>query len=62
MILQAIILAIGMKKMTKNNPTTVYLLMEEVDPIGVYHHKLDAQNDAIKYELHNYTITELELV
>ena len=51
-----------MKKMTKNNPTTVYLLMEEIDPIGVYHHKLDAQNDAIKYELHNYTITELELV
>ena len=39
----------------------VYVLMEEVDPIAVYYNKLDAQNDALKYELHNWNIIAREL-
>lgn len=40
---------------------TVYVLMEEVDIVGVYATKLMAQDDAIKYELRNYTISECTL-
>ena len=43
-------------------PILVYVLMEEVDPIAVYYNKLDAQNDALKYELHNWNIIARELV
>ena len=42
-------------------PILVYVLMEEVDPIAVYYNKLDAQNDALKYELHNWNIIAREL-
>jgi len=47
--------------MNKPEPKLVYILMEEVDPIAVYYTKLDAQNAAIKYELHNYIIIAREL-
>ena len=36
--------------------------MEEGDPIAVYFRKIDAQNDAIKYQLHNWIIVARELV
>ena len=42
-------------------PILVYVLMEEGDPIAVYYNKLDAQNDALKYELHNWYIIAREL-
>ena len=42
-------------------PILVYVLMEEVDPIAVYYNKLDAQNDALKYELYNWNIIAREL-
>jgi hypothetical protein len=50
------------KSKTKKPVVTVYLLMDEVDPIGVYYNKIDAQNAAITYDFLNYTITEMELV
>lgn len=43
-------------------PILVYVLMEEGDPIAVYYNKLDAQNDALKYELHNWNIIARELI
>lgn len=49
------------KKIVTKQPETVYVLMEEVDVLAVYHKKIDAQNAAIKHELHNYTIIETEL-
>lgn len=61
------------KKIVTKQPETVYVLshkyddlssgevMEEVDVLAVYRKKIDAQNAAIKYGLHNYTITETEL-
>ena len=42
-------------------PMLVYVLMEEVDPIAVYYNKIDAQNDALKYELYNWNIIAREL-
>jgi len=47
--------------MNKPEPKLVYILMEEMDPIAVYHTKLDAQNAAIEYSLRNYTILAREL-
>ena len=49
------------KKIVAKQPETVYVLMEEVDVLAVYRKKIDAQNAAIKHELHNYTIIETEL-
>ena len=48
--------------MKNDTAKLVYVLMEEVDPIAVYYRKIDAQNDAIKYQLHNWTIIARELV
>ena len=39
----------------------VYVLMEEVDLIGVYQSREYAQSDANLYGLRNYTITETTL-
>ena len=40
---------------------TVYILVEEVDIIGVYKNRQEALNDALRYELHNWFIDEKEL-
>jgi hypothetical protein len=39
----------------------IYVLMREVDLIGVYRSEADALAVAIKYDLFNYTIEETEL-
>jgi len=48
------------KYVTNKKPTHVFVLTDEGDVIGVYERKIDAQNDAIKYELTNYYIQETE--
>jgi len=40
---------------------TVYILVEEVDIIGVNKNRQEALNDALRYELHNWFIDEKEL-
>ena len=40
---------------------TVYILVEEVDIIGVYKTRHEALNDALRYELHNWFIDSKEL-
>ena len=39
----------------------VYILVEEVDIIGVYKNRQEALNDALRYELHNWFIDEKDL-
>ena len=48
------------KYVTNKKPTHVFVLTDEGDVLGVYERKIDAQNDAIKYELTNYHIVETE--
>jgi hypothetical protein len=45
---------------TTKKPTHVFVLTDEGDVLGVYERKIDAQNDAIKYELTDYHIQETE--
>ena len=39
----------------------VYILVEEVDIIGVYKTRQEALNDALRYELNNWFIDEKDL-
>lgn len=48
------------KYITNKKPAHVFVLTDEGDVIGVYERKIDAQNDAIKYDLPNYHIAETE--
>ena len=45
---------------TAAKPTHVFVLSDDGDVLGVYERKIDAQNDAIKYELTAYHIQETE--
>ena len=40
---------------------TVYILVEEVDIIGVYKTRQEALNDALRYELRNWFVDSKEL-
>jgi len=48
------------KYITNKKPTRVFVLTDDGDVVGVYERKIDAQNDAIKYEFTNYHIEETE--
>jgi hypothetical protein len=50
----------AIKYVTSKKPTHVFVLTDDDDVVGVYERKIDAQNDAIKYELTNYYIQETE--
>jgi hypothetical protein len=48
------------KYTTGKKPSHVFVLIDDGDVLGVYERKVDAQNDAIKYELTDYFIQETE--
>ena len=50
----------ALKYKTLTKPKHVFVLIDEGDVLKVYESKIDAQNDAIKYELTNYYIQETE--
>lgn len=48
------------KYINNKKPAHVFVLTDDGDVLGVYERKIDAQNDAIKYNLTDYYIQETE--